>query len=105
MRKNSFAGLILTGCLLAVTVSGCSSTGKKPKPEEPAYMKEKSSSKSFFARERERRAEYERNFRDTRHRMNQDEFKVMPWSGKHYQPRSEKLHDASLQNDNRLFNF
>ena len=104
MRKISFAGLILTGCLLAVTVSGCSSTGKPKKHEEPDYMKD-SPKKSFFERERDRRAEYEHNFRDTRHRMNQDDFKVMPWSGKHYEPRSEKLHDASLQNDNRLFNF
>jgi|GEM_PF-5310606 len=105
MRKISFAGLILIGCLLFAAVSGCSSTGKSKKTEEPAYMKEKSSGKGFFAQERERKAEYERNFRDTRHRMNQDDFKVMPWSGKHYEPRSEKLHGDSLRNDNRLFDF
>ncbi len=105
MRKISFAGLLLTVSLLAAA-AGCSSgkEQKKKTPEQPAYMKE-SSGKSWFARERERREEYERNFRDTGRRMNQDDFKVTPWSGKHYQPRSERLHESSLQNDNRLFNF
>ena len=104
--------VILSAVLLT---AGCSS-GKKQKSsaapsgkfmenEQPKQQQADASSKGFFARERERRKEHEREFRDVRRPMDQDHFKVMPWHGKHYESRSERLHEASREPDNSLFRF
>ena len=63
------------------------------------------SSKGFFAKERERRREYDREFKEVRRPMNQDHFKVLPWDGKYYSPRSERLHESSREADSSLFKF
>ena len=56
-------------------------------------------------RERERRRQYEREFKDVRRPMDQDHFKVTPWSGKHYAPRSEQLHESSREPDSSIYKF
>ena len=107
MRKISLFSLILSGLLLAGFSSGCQS-GKKKKEQTvtPAYMKEEPNAlQTYFRREREKKQQYERDFRDTRRPFDQNQFQVMPWHGKNYAPRSERLHENSLQNDNRIFNF
>ena len=97
------------GILCCILLSGCSSgseskapsgnfTGKPPQTQSQ-------SSKSYFERRREEKQRYEREFRDVRHPMNQDHFKVTPWSGKHYHSRSEDLHDASRNPDSSIFKF
>ena len=91
---------------LLVLFSGCSS-GKKQKAPEGGFMQNDPArtqpSKSYFEREREKRREYDREFKDTRRPINQDHFQVMPWGGKHYSPRSEKLHDSSREPDSSLY--
>ena len=89
MRKILF----LMSALFMIVLAGCSS-GKKNQVPASLRDEEKSSSKGYFARERERKKQYEKEFRDTGHRMDQDHFKVMPWDGKHYNPRSERLHES-----------
>ena len=113
MPGKSFRRRIPSGigilCFILL-LSGCSSdseskapsgtfTGKQPK------MQSGGTSKSYFARKREEKQRYEREFRDVRHPMNQDHFRVTPWSGKHYNSRSEELHDASRNPDYSLFRF
>ncbi len=104
MHKFMAVNLIL----LLVLFSGCSS-GKKQTAPKGGFMENDpvrtEASKNYFEREREKRREYEREFKDTRRPMNQDHFKVMPWGGKHYSPRSESLHDASREPDSSLFRF
>lgn len=109
--RNFKAVLLVLSCgfLMTALAAGCSS-GKDQKSSSGKFMENESagktgSSKSYFARERERRRQYEREFRDVRRPMDQDHFKVMPWSGKHYAPRSEQLHESSREADNSLFKF
>ena len=110
-----YAFLLIPAVLSAASlISGCSSgkeqkssapSGKFMQNEKPSQQSSSSASKSYFARERERRREYEREFKDVRRPVDQDHFKVMPWHGKHYSPRSEQLHESSRQPDNSLFSF
>ncbi len=102
--------VILSAVLLT---SGCS-FGRKQKSSAPSgkFMENEqskqqadASSKGFFASERERRKEHEREFRDVRRPMDQDHFKVMPWRGKHYESRSERLHESSREPDSSIFRF
>lgn len=92
-------------------LSGCNSAGDRKRQPQGRFMENdpgrtvSGSSKNYFARERERKRQYEREFRDVRRPMNQDHFQVMPWSGKRYAPRSESLHDSSLEENNSLFKF
>ena len=100
---------IPVGILCCVLLSGCSSSREQKSSSgnftgNPPQVRSESS-KSYFARRREEKQRYEREFRDVRRPMNQDHFKVMPWSGKHYNARSEELHEASRNPDNSLFRF
>ena len=90
MRKIT----LLMSVLFMILLAGCSSTKKNQGPASLRDEPESSSSKGYFARERERKRQYDQEFRDTRRRMDQDHFKVMPWDGKHYTPRSERLHES-----------
>ena len=109
MPEISFKCWIPGGILCCLLLTGCSSDSESKAPssdftgKQPQVRSE--SSKGYFARRREEKQRYEREFRDVRHPMNQDHFKVMPWSGKHYNARSEELHDASRNPDNSLFKF
>ena len=104
---------LTAGMLIAVQLcllsSSCKSTEKKQKAPSGKFMQNdrtsEEPSKSFFAREQEKRREHEREFRDVRHPMNQDHFQVLPTHGKHYTPRSERLHEASRNQDSSLFSF
>ena len=99
----------LMTCVLALMLicfSGCSSVKNKNTPEGGFMQNDPSrtgASGNYFAREREKRRQYERELRDTRRPVNQDHFKVMPWHGKSYTPRSETLHEASRESDGSLF--
>ena len=109
MLKTTVFFLIPTVIAAAVLIGGCSS-GKDQKAPSGKFMESSSSGKSrssdnYFTRERERRRQYERDFKDVRRPMNQDQFKVMPWGGKHYSPRSEQLHESSREPDSSLFRF
>ena len=109
MPRISLTRWIPGGILCCLLLSGCNSdspkapsgnfTGKQPQ------VKSGESSKSYFARRREEKQRYEREFRDVRHPMNQDHFKVTPWSGKHSRSRSEELHESSRNPDNSLVKF
>ena len=86
---------LLMSVLFMILLAGCSS-GKKD--QVPASLRDEpktGSSKGYFARERERKRRYEKEVRDVKRPMDQDHFKVMPWDGKHYNPRSERLHESS----------
>lgn len=108
--RNLSALVLIPAVVFALLLSGCFS-GKKEKAPQGKFMqndssrKSSGSSKSYFARERDRRRAYEREFKDVRRPMDPDHFKVMPWSGKHYSPRSEKLHESSLESDSSLYKF
>ena len=110
MRKVILAGnLILTGILLCAGLSSCHSGGKR-KSSGGNFMEKdpgrtEGSSQNFFSREREKRRQYEREFKDVSRPMNQDHFRVTPWSGRHYSPRSEELHDATRSENNTIFKF
>ena len=94
---------ILTAVTVVIVLlaAGCS-TGKKQQVPVSLQNGQKTQSKSYFARERERKQRYEKEFRDTSRPMNQDHFKVMPWHGPQYSPRSERLHDNTSDS---LFRF
>ena len=98
----------LTLGMIVLLLAGCR-TGKEKKQSSPkGFMEGDSSrtepaSKNYFAREREKRQQYEREYKDVSRPMNQDHFKVMPWKGKYYTPRSERIHDSSLEPDSSLF--
>jgi len=103
MRK--YAVLIPVVLAAAGLFSGCSS-GKGRAPSGKFMQNDSSApSQSYFARERERRRQYEREFKDVRRPMDQDHFKVTPWSGKHYTPRSEQLHESSREPDSSIYKF
>ena len=109
MRKNTGFFLIVSVMAAAFLIGGCNS-GKDRKSSSGKFMENSSSgnspsSSNYFTRERERRRQYEREFRDVRRPMEQDHFKVMPWGGKHYSPRSEQLHESSRESDSSLFRF
>ena len=108
MRKITVFFLIPFVMAAAALTGGCSS-GKDQKSPSGRFMENRSSGESssdnYFTRERERRRQYEREFRDVRRPMEQDHFKVMPWGGKHYSPRSEQLHESSREPDSSLFRF
>ena len=93
--------LLVIPILFMILLAGCSS-GKKKQTPVSLQDQPKSSSQGYFARERERKRRYEKEFRDTSRPMNQDHFRVMPWEGKHYSPRSESLHESSSDS---LFRF
>jgi len=99
------AVLLTAGCSSGKKQKSSASSGKFMENEQPKQQQADASSKGFFASERERRKEHEREFRDVRRPMDQDHFKVMPWHGKHYESRSERLHESSRQPDNSLFSF
>ena len=106
MRRVFESCLILSMILLLL--SGCRSGGDKKQPPPKGFMegdraRTEPASKSYFAREREKRQQYEREFKDVRRPMNQDHFKVMPWKGKYYTPRSEGLHESSREPDSSLY--
>ena len=107
MRK--VFGSCLTLAAILALLAGCRSGGeKKQPPPKKGFMegdssRTQASSKSYFAREREKRQQYEREFKDVRRPMDQDHFKVMPWKGKYYTPRSEKIHDSSMEPDSSLY--
>ena len=108
MRKV-FPSCLLLGMIL-ILLAGCRSGREKKQPPPKGFMagdpaRTEPASKSYFASERERRKEHEREFRDVRRPMDQDHFKVMPWHGKHYESRSERLHESSREPDNSLFRF
>lgn len=63
------------------------------------------SSKSYFEREREKRREHEREFRDVRRPMNQDHFQVLPTHGKNYTPRSERLLESGRDSNSSIYGF
>ena len=98
------AGLLMAGCRSGKAQNSSAPSGKFMQ-NGPASKQSDSSSKGYFASERERRREYEREFKDVRRPIDQDHFKVLPWRGKHYSPRSEHLHESSLEPDNSLFRF
>ena len=105
MRKV-FEGCLILGMILLL--SGCRSGGDKKQSPPKGFMegdpaRTEPASKSYFAREREKRRQYEREYKDVRRPMNQDHFKVMPWKGKYYTPRSESLHDSSREPDSSLY--
>ncbi len=93
---------LLVSVLFLILLAGCSSGKKQQVPVSLQNEPKSESSKGYFARERERKKRYEKEFRDTSRPMNQDHFKVMPWDGKHYNPRSERLHES---NNDTIFRF
>ena len=105
MQKLMMTGVL---ALLLILFAGCKS-GKKENNDAPkgGFMQNDpirtGASRDPFAREREKRRQYDQEFRDTRRPMNQDHFKVMPWHGKYYTPRSETLHESSREPDSSLF--
>ena len=99
------AVLLTAGCSSGKKQKSSAPSGKFMENEQPKQQQADASSKGYFARERERRKEHEREFRDVRRPIDQDHFKVMPWHGKHYSPRSERLHESSREPDNSLFSF
>ena len=99
--KREMRKILTAAVLLMLLAAGCSS-GKKQQVPVSLQNGQKTQSKSYFARERERKQRYEKEFRDTSRPMNQDHFKVMPWDGKHYSPRSERLHENTSET---LFQF
>ena len=100
-----FPAMLIAGCSSGKAPKSSAPSGKFMQNEQPSHQSSDSSSKNYFARERERRREYEREFKDVRRPIDQDHFKVMPWHGKHYSPRSEQLHESSRQPDSSLFSF
>lgn len=98
------AALMIAGCSSGKEQKSSASTGKFMQNEQPSKQSG-SSSKGYFARERERRLEHEREFKDVRRPIDQDHFRVIPWHGKHYSPRSEQLHESSREPDSSLFRF
>ena len=98
------AVLLMAGCSSGKEQKSSAPSGKFMQTEQPSQQSS-ASSKGYFARERERRREQEREFKDVRRPINQDHFKVIPWHGKHYSPRSEQLHESSREPDNSLFSF
>ena len=98
------AALLFAGCSSGKQQKSSAPSGKFMQNEQPSQQSS-ASSKSYFAREREQRREYEREFKDVRRPIDQDHFKVMPWHGKHYSPRSEQLHESSREPDSSLFSF
>ena len=99
------AASLIAGCSSGKEQKSSASPGKFMQNEPPVQQSSDSASKNYFARERERRREYEREFKDVRRPIDQDHFKVMPWHGKHYSPRSEQLHESSREPDSSLFSF
>ena len=99
------AVLLTSGCSSGKKQKSSAPSGKFMENEQPKQQQADASSKGFFASERERRKEHEREFRDVRRPMDQDLVKVMPWHGKPYESRSERLHEASREADNSLFSF
>ena len=93
---------LLMSVLFMILLAGCSSGKKDQVPASLRDEPKSSSSKGYFARERERKKRYEKEFRDVKRPMDQDHFKVMPWDGKHYNPRSERLHESS---NDTIFRF
>ncbi|MBO4632351.1 MAG: hypothetical protein J5858_10545 [Lentisphaeria bacterium] len=109
MRGFASVCLIAGGILSCCVSSGCRSS-REPDPPQGKFMQNDSSrtpekSKGYFAREQEKKRRYDREFKTVDRPMNQDHFKVMPWQGKHYQPRSEGLHDSSREENSSLFKF
>ena len=109
MRGFVSAGLIAAGILFCGVSSGCHS-GREPQPGKGKFMESESrpasgASKGYFAREQERKRRYDREFKDVRRPMNPDHFQVTPWSGKHYSPRSEGLHESGREENSSLFKF
>ncbi len=99
------AASLISGCSSGKAQKSSAPSGKFMQNEQPSQHSSSPSSKSYFSRERERRREHEREFRDVRRPMDQDHFKVMPWHGKHYESRSEQLHESSREPDSSLFRF
>ena len=99
------AALLIAGCSSGKKQKSSAPSGKFMQNEQPSKHSSGSSSKGYFARERERRQEYEREFKDVRRPIDQDHFKVIPWHSRHYEPRSEQLHESSRQPDSSLFSF
>ena len=106
MIRNILPASAILICLLCTS---CSSDKTEQKAPSGKFMQNDSTrtdnSKNYFARERERRREYDREFKDVRYPMNQDHFRVIPWHEKHYTPRSEKLHESSREPANSIFSF
>ena len=99
------AASLMAGCSSGKGQKSSAPSGKFMQNEPSSKPSSSSASKSYFAQERERRREYEREFKDVRRPIDQDHFKVMPWHGKHYSPRSEQLHESSREPDSSLFKF
>ena len=102
------AGMLIAVQLCLLSCS-CRSTEDKQKAPSGKFMQNdrtrEEPSQSFFAREREKRREHEREFRDVRRPMNQDHFQVLPTHGKNYTPRSERLHESSRNPDSSIYGF
>ena len=105
--RNFYLFIVLSAAGLACCMlSSCrseksGSSGGRFMEHDPGRSAE--TEQNYFARERERKRQYEREFKDVRRPMNQDHFQVFPLQGKYYTPRSEQLHDASREADHSLF--
>ena len=99
------AASLIAGCSSGKEQKSSASSGKFMQNERPSQRSSDPTSTNYFARERERRRDYEREFKDVRRPIDQDHFRVIPWHGKHYSPRSEQLHESSRQPDSSLFSF
>ena len=105
--------LLTASMLIAVQIclfsSSCKSTENKQKAPSGKFMQNERTreepSKSFFAREREKRREHEREFRDVRRPMDRDHFQVLPTHGNNYTPRSERLLESGRNPDSSIYGF
>ena len=99
---------ILIAVLIGLLSCSCKSTEKQKAPSGKFMQNERTRvepSKSYFAREREKRKEHEREFRDVRRPMNRDHFQVLPTHGRNYTPRSERLLESGRNPDSSIYGF
>lgn len=110
MTRTIFpAAGILIAVLICLLSCSCKSNKNEPKAPSGKFMQNErtqaGSSQSYFEREREKRREHEREFRDVRHPMNQDHFQVLPTHGKNYTPRSERLLESGRDSNSSIYGF
>ena len=110
MTRNILpAAGLLAAVLLCLLSASCKSGKNESPPPSGKFMQNErtqaGSSKSFFEREREKRREHEREFRDVRRPMNRDHFQVLPTHGKNYTPRSERLLESGRNPDSSIYGF
>ena len=100
---------ILIAVLICLLSCSCKSNKNEPKTPSGKFMQNdrsrEGSSKSYFAREREKQREHEREFRDVRRPMNRDHFQVLPTHGKNYTPQSERLLESGRNPDSSIYGF